>query len=315
MRHESCGERQRLVGGCVVVTALAIGLLLASCQRKESTAEKAVDTPIKVVEPPPSPTDVPEEQLRLAGRGVATSGVGTAGIPPCTSCHGQQGEGNAAGGYPRIAGHPRAYIELQLDAFADATRVNPIMQPIAKNLTREQRHAVAAYYATLEPSQTPAPPKVSAGDARRAARLSAVGDESRQLQACANCHGPEGRGAAPRYPPLAGQQAGYLVNALKEWRSGARHTDPSGQMPSIARALDDDDIRALAAYFAAQPAPPAAGKRSRQPPGAPTSGSGPDAAAPPAQGVGSEQGLPLTGATPGRRDSAPKQGADRRDQP
>jgi cytochrome c553 len=309
MKHESCGERQRIVAGVTVAVALVTGLTLASCNRKESTAEKAAETPVaQQAKAPPSPTDLPEEQLQLAGRSVATTGVTSAGVSPCTSCHGQQGEGNAAAGFPRIAGHPRAYIEQQLNAFADGSRVNPVMQPIAKNLNAEQRHVVAAYYSTLEPPATDAP-KASAAARETAMTLSSRGDDKRQIQACANCHGPDGRGEAPRYPPLAGQHANYLVNALNEWRGGSRNTDPSGQMPSIAKALSDSDIQALAQYFASLPPPPPADRRSAPPRSdddtSATSGPHGDGQTP--SGVGSEQGMPVSGATQGEQQTQDQQ--------
>jgi len=81
------------------------------------------------------------------------------------------------------------------------------------------------------------------------------GDESKQIQACANCHGPGGAGMADINPYLAGLDAKYLTASLAEWKSGARRTDPSGQMPRIAKSLSDADVKALAAYYSAQPAP------------------------------------------------------------
>ena len=41
-------------------------------------------------------------------------------------------EGNAAAGFPRLAGMSTAYVEEQLNNFADGKRQNPIMSPICK---------------------------------------------------------------------------------------------------------------------------------------------------------------------------------------
>lgn len=238
-----------------------------------------------------------------AGQQLATAG-GANGVTACAACHGAQGEGNAAGGFPRIAGQSAWYLGKQLAAYANGARVNPVMEPIAKGLSAEQIRDVAAYYASLG-GGTAAAAAGAAGGAR-GLQLATKGDETRRVQACANCHGPGGSGEPPITPYLAGQHANYLSAAMKAWKSGARKTDPSGQMVQIAQALNDADVAAVAAYFSAQPAPPPASKQVNvatgtvahpampAAPGAP----GPHVAGAAASGVtgsGTEQGAPLTG--------------------
>lgn len=66
---------------------------------------------------------------------------------------------------------------------------------------------------------------------------------------CAGCHGPAGNSVNPAWPKLAGQGAGYLFSQLQKFKSGARQ-DPL--MGPQAAGLSDQDMRDLAAYFAAQ---------------------------------------------------------------
>jgi cytochrome c553 len=94
--------------------------------------------------------------------------------------------------------------------------------------------------------------------------LAVKGDESRNIQACANCHGPEGAGLGDN-PYIAGLDAKYLDAALREWKDGKRKTDPSEQMAQIARVLDDADIKALAAYYSSLPPPQVASAASKEP--------------------------------------------------
>lgn len=54
------------------------------------------------------------------------------------------------GGFPRLAGTGQAYLLAQLDAFAGGSRKNPIMQPIAQNLTSTERQAVALYFSQVQ---------------------------------------------------------------------------------------------------------------------------------------------------------------------
>lgn len=67
---------------------------------------------------------------------------------------------------------------------------------------------------------------------------------------CLGCHGIEGyRNAYPsfRVPKLGGQKAGYLVIALKGYRSGERQ-HPT--MEAQATSLSDQQIEDVAAYLA-----------------------------------------------------------------
>jgi cytochrome c553 len=73
------------------------------------------------------------------------------------------------------------------------------------------------------------------------------------LATCVACHGTHGEGATTGIPRLAGQNVDYLSKALSAFKVGARASDV---MQPIARTLADADIRALAAYFAGQEAPP-----------------------------------------------------------
>lgn len=237
------------------------------------------------------------------GKQIATSGAPN-GVAACASCHGAQGEGMAASNFPRIAGQSQLYLSRQLTSYATGSRDNPVMSPIAKTLTPPQIEAVSAYYASLAAPVPKPPAKAEAKVPKRGQVLAEAGDEKIGVQACANCHGPGGIGLPPNYPYLAGQHPGYLVATLAEWKSGTRKNDPSEQMTMIAKRLSDEDIKAVAAYYAAQPAPPpstqrvnvAAGSAARPAaPGAGTSGQ----SSVPTQGVGVEQDAGTSGGEQG----------------
>jgi cytochrome c553 len=240
----------------------------------------------------------PEAGEQLAAKGAPN-------IAACVSCHGAQGEGAAATGFPRIAGQSGYYIGKQLAAYANGARVNPVMEPIAKALNPQQIRDVSAYYSTLGASATPPPARgVAMRGIDRARKLNSVGDETKAVQACANCHGPGGTGEPPIYPYLSGQHAGYLTAAMAQWKSGARKTDMSGQMPHIGRQLSDADVAALSAYYSAMPPPAPAAQRINVPvgsvlrPAVAAAANAPGPKAPGAagvQGTGTEQGAPLTG--------------------
>lgn len=68
-------------------------------------------------------------------------------------------------------------------------------------------------------------------------------------QPCIACHGRDGAGTSPLFPNLGGQSAVYMVQQLQAFRSGQR---PSEIMNIIAGSLSDEDIQALADYYARQ---------------------------------------------------------------
>jgi cytochrome c553 len=190
---------------------------------------------------------------RLAAAEAPTAGDpqrGAAHISSCAACHGAHGEGTPGAGFPRLAGQTADYLAAQLRGFADGSRKNAVMHMLSRSLDAQTQLDVAAFYA--DAAAPVAPDAAFRADAKAFARgrlLVRVGDESRQLQACANCHGPDGAGERYATPYLAGQSAVYLENALREWKTKSRS---SGErlMGPVAERLDDADIAAVAAYLA-----------------------------------------------------------------
>lgn len=78
------------------------------------------------------------------------------------------------------------------------------------------------------------------------------GGEGGPANACFSCHGLDGAGDGVSVPRLAGLDVGYLQKQMSDYASDLR-ADPV--MTPIARWLADDDQRAVAAWYAAMPAP------------------------------------------------------------
>jgi cytochrome c553 len=198
-------------------------------------------------------------QAAKAAPATATAAAAKSGPPAaavaCQACHGARGEGMAPTQAPRIAGQTAYYLDKQLRDFASGSRENAIMSPLAKTLSESDRSKVAAYFATL-PVPAPLPGKApTPGQAALGHQLSVEGLESRHVQGCNNCHGPEGSGVALSAPMLAGQSAAYLATQLKSWQQGTRKNDAGSLMSSVATRLDDGDIAAVASYYASLGSP------------------------------------------------------------
>lgn len=213
---------------------------------------------------------------------IVTQGKGAA--IACASCHGMEGAGNSAGGYPALAQMPQAYFTKQIADFKSGTRNHPVMTPIAKALTAEDAEAAASYFATQTRMQSPSAP-TDAGLIARGEKLANNGAWDRGVPACFKCHAPGGTGVAPSFPPLAGQHVVYTLSQLEAWKKGARNNDPLQLMKTVTEKLSDDDMRAVAAYVATLGAPnvsaqPAAATSGATP--SPSTTSATPTAAPPA---------------------------------
>jgi cytochrome c553 len=183
------------------------------------------------------------------GREIAEGGALPEEIS-CSRCHGVLGVGRPEEETPRLAGQPRLYLRKQLDDFAAGARVNERMTPVARALSPAQREAVAAYYASLHAIPYPEPPYGEPAQVQAGGVLSAIGDAERGIRACEICHADAGVGIAPSFPYLAGQYASYTERQLLLWKARERRNDPLEVMAEIAARLEEEEIRALALYFA-----------------------------------------------------------------
>lgn len=186
-----------------------------------------------------------------AGHADAGKAIASQGLPPavaaCASCHGVQGEGMA--GFPPLAGQGADYLRSQLEAFADGSRSNPVMAPVAKGLQPQERADVAAYFASLPSGIAAAPP--AGPDPRDAgAWLALRGRMADGIPACASCHGPNGGGVGGHFPAIAKLSTAYMQAQVEGWKNGSRGPGPLGLMAAIAKRLSAQDIEAVAQHYA-----------------------------------------------------------------
>lgn len=187
----------------------------------------------------------------MDGKKIFTQGGSLPGAMPCVACHGADGMGMAAAGFPRLAGLPAAYISKQLEDFKNASRASTVMRPLAIALTEAEIGAVSQALAAM-PAPVPAPAYRSEMPTDAAQKLALQGAWERQIPACVSCHGPAGVGVGDAFPPLAGQPAAYLVAQLNAWQAGTRRNDPNDLMGHIAKSLTAEEVQGVAQYFAAQ---------------------------------------------------------------
>ena len=181
--------------------------------------------------------------LLLAGITQAQAQTEAPTEPPpkaatCVACHGPQGNA-VVPQFPALAGQTARYIYLQLRDFQEGRRSNPMMSPMAKDLTRDEMRALGAWFAAQKARPLPFQP-----DAAKARLGKAKADET----LCTMCHlgGFAGQNEIPR---VAGQPFDYVVAQLRAFKARER-TNDAGNMTSVARTLTDDDIDNIAHYIA-----------------------------------------------------------------
>ncbi len=156
----------------------------------------------------------------------------------CQSCHGVEGI-PVDPSIPVIWGQNEGYLYIELRDFARGARASQVMGEMAKSLSREDMKALAHYFA-VKPwpalGQKPA-------DAATAERARVIANSAQ----CSQCH-LDGFLGASLVPRLAGQSATYLLNTMKDFRSGARANNP--WMSDLLKAYSEDDLAVLAAYLA-----------------------------------------------------------------
>ena len=174
----------------------------------------------------------------------------------CTVCHGEQGRAGRDGYYPRIAGKPAGYLYEQLLAFRDGRRRYALMAHLLEPLSDAYLREMADHFAALDlPHDPPRATPVDAATQARGRQLVMQGDPSRQLPACAACHGDRLTGVQPAVPSVLGLPRDYLNAQLGAWRTGLRTARAPDCMAEVARRLAPEDIGAVSAWLAAQPVP------------------------------------------------------------
>ena len=144
---------------------------------------------------------------------------------------------------PSLGGQPSFFVVAQLFLFRRGGRTNAAMTEVARKLTDDDLRAFGAWASRLPP---PRPP----GDAPDAARL-ARGRRLTLRHPCGVCHNPDFSGRE-QMPRLAHQREEYLLEAMRQYKSGTR-IGYGAAMATELSGLSDNDLQDLAHYLAHLP--------------------------------------------------------------
>ncbi len=68
------------------------------------------------------------------------------GAAACSTCHGVDGNETINGTFPRLAGQYPEYLVHALKSYANGTRDNAVMMPIASALSQKDMEDLSAFY-------------------------------------------------------------------------------------------------------------------------------------------------------------------------
>jgi cytochrome c553 len=187
----------------------------------------------------------------------------------CESCHGENGNSTISM-YPKLAGQHASYLVKELQAFKNGMRKDPMMSPMAMDLSDEHMAEIADYFSEQKITTNSLPVvkdgeedftgKVLDKDSDKNAALQVYitqgsdlyrnGDLTRAVSACIACHGSLGEGNKPAaFPVLHSQHADYIIKTLTDFKTGTRSTNPENIMRMIAKKMTYAEIRAVAYYI------------------------------------------------------------------
>lgn len=83
--------------------------------------------------------------------------------------------------------------------------------------------------------------------------LAQDGEALYQQKGCIACHGPSGdKPLTEAYPKLAGQNTTYLLNQMKDIKSGARDNGQTAVMKPTIANVSEEEMKAIADWLSQQ---------------------------------------------------------------
>lgn len=161
----------------------------------------------------------------------------------CAACHGADGN-SVITTNPKLAGQHPEYLLKQLGDFKSGARANAVMAGMAGALSQEDMEGLAKYFSSqsIKLAKAKSNGKGSLGE-----KIYRGGIAATQVPACAACHGATGAGLPKQFPHLAAQNADYVLQQLRTFRTGERANAP--MMTTIAAKMSDAEMQAVADYI------------------------------------------------------------------
>jgi cytochrome c553 len=172
----------------------------------------------------------------------------------CANCHGLTGQAASGGNSaisPKLTPQKKEYLITKLKDYRSGKIQHPQMSLVAQMITDDDIENISAWYATIELKEVRFTQKHGMGDQADGEAAPEFENGKNKVKAvCAACHGMDGL-AVPNtgdliIPNLTAQQMEYMVQRLREYRSGKIE---SPVMTPIINSLSDQDIEDVSEWY------------------------------------------------------------------
>jgi cytochrome c553 len=163
----------------------------------------------------------------------------------CAGCHNTDGNSSVPD-YPNLAALHSEYLTRQMNDLKSGKRKSAIMAGIMAIVDAKEFPELARHFSEQKP-RVPAP--VDAKSIEVGKEIYDDGITVTAVPACSGCHNEDGSGSE-KYPRLAGQNIPYVVQQLKNLKSGERDNDDRGVMRAVAKRMTEAQMVAVAQYIA-----------------------------------------------------------------
>lgn len=160
-------------------------------------------------------------------------------VAGCDGCH-QPGTR-----MPLIAGQPETYLRTAMTEYRTEARHSEAMKGLFKDYDDSRITVLSGYYAALS--------WTSAGESTDAQLVQA--GAAIHARRCATCHGADGSKSEGLTPRLSGQPVAFLESRLLTYLNPNAKL-PNEVMRTLVKGLSPQDARALAHFYASDPAIP-----------------------------------------------------------
>ncbi len=183
----------------------------------------------------------------------------------CAGCHGEYGQGDKSGEYPRLAGQPTGFLAKQLYLFQNRTRPNmPMVEHVDERQMPPQDIADVSAYLNQISLPTRLPPAneedpdfdayqrlLQTKKLMQIPRAEGDIDKGKKLykKECRSCHGKLAEGDEnDSSPMLAGQYTNYLWRQVDKYLNRIRIHDEEDPEEELLADFTHEEIRDIFAY-------------------------------------------------------------------
>lgn len=166
-------------------------------------------------------------------------------ITLCAGCHNADGNSSVPD-YPNLAALNSDYLARQMIDMKSGKRKSAIMSGIMAIVDAKEFPELARHFSEQKPKP---PATVDAKSVEAGKEIYDDGITASAVPACSGCHNEDGSGT-DKYPRLAGQHIPYVVQQLKNLKSGERDNDDRGVMRAVAKRMTEAQMQSVAQYIA-----------------------------------------------------------------